>query len=51
VKSRPGWAGIAAVKAGAIRPIDDTVVTRPGPRIVAGLEALVKAIHPDLELP
>ena len=51
VKSRPGWAGMSAVKADAIRPIDDTVVTRPGPRIVAGLEALVKAIHPDVKLP
>ena len=51
VKSRPGWAAMTAVKKGAIVPIDDTVVTRPGPRIVAGLEALVKAIHPDLQLP
>jgi iron complex transport system substrate-binding protein len=51
LKSRPGWAGMTAVKEGAIRPIDDTVVTRPGPRIVAGLEALVKAIHPDVKLP
>jgi iron complex transport system substrate-binding protein len=51
VRSRPGWAGMTAVKEGAIRPIDDTVVTRPGPRIIAGLEALVKAIHPGVELP
>jgi iron complex transport system substrate-binding protein len=51
VKSRPGWAGMTAVKAGAILPIDGTVVTRPGPRIITGLEALVRAIHPDVELP
>ena len=26
---------------------DDVVITRPGPRIVDGLEALARAIHPD----
>jgi hypothetical protein len=25
----------------------DPVITRPGPRIVDGLEALARAIHPD----
>jgi ABC-type Fe3+-hydroxamate transport system substrate-binding protein len=25
---------------------DDVVITRPGPRIVDGLEALARAIHP-----
>jgi iron complex transport system substrate-binding protein len=28
--------------------LDDLVITRPGPRIVDGLEALAKAIHPEL---
>lgn len=51
VAKRPGWAGMTAVKAGAIRPIDDIIVTRPGPRLVEGLRALAKAIHPDLALP
>jgi hypothetical protein len=27
--------------------LDDIVTTRPGPRIVDGLEALAHAIHPD----
>jgi ABC-type Fe3+-hydroxamate transport system substrate-binding protein len=27
---------------------DDPIITRPGPRIVDGLEALVRAIHPEL---
>jgi iron complex transport system substrate-binding protein len=48
VKKRVGWGGMAAVKSGAIFPIDDIVVTRPGPRIADGLEALIKAIHPEL---
>jgi cobalamin transport system substrate-binding protein len=51
VKARAGWSSIAAVKTGAIRPIDDIVVTRPGPRLVDGLRALALAIHPDLVLP
>jgi iron complex transport system substrate-binding protein len=51
VKARPGWAGIAAVRSGRIVPIDDIVVTRPGPRLVDGLEALIRAIHPDAVIP
>jgi len=51
VAKRPGWAGIAAVKAGAIKPIDDIVVTRPGPRLLDGLRLLVAAIHPEITLP
>jgi iron complex transport system substrate-binding protein len=48
VKKRDGWDGMTAVKKGAIFPIDDIVVTRPGPRIADGLEALIRAIHPEL---
>jgi cobalamin transport system substrate-binding protein len=48
VAARPGWGGLAAVEAGAVVPyLDDIVTTRPGPRIVDGLEALARAIHPD----
>jgi iron complex transport system substrate-binding protein len=49
VAARPGWDGLPAVESGQILPIlDDLVVTRPGPRIVDGLEALARAIHPEL---
>jgi iron complex transport system substrate-binding protein len=49
VRARPGWEGMSAVKAGAVIPfLDDVVTTRPGPRIVDGLEALARAIHPEL---
>jgi iron complex transport system substrate-binding protein len=51
VAARPGWGGMSAVKEGAIRAVDDTLVTRPGPRLVDGLRALIGAIHPDVELP
>jgi iron complex transport system substrate-binding protein len=50
VAKRPGWAGITAVKSGAIHGIDDIVVTRPGPRLVDGLLLLVGVIHPELGL-
>jgi len=51
VKVRPGWAVMTAVKTGAILPIDDTVVSRPGPRLVEALRALAIAINPALRLP
>lgn len=51
VAKRAGWAGLTAVKAKAIKPIDDILVTRPGPRLVEGLRLLVAAIHPELTLP
>jgi len=48
VAQRPGWGDIAAVRAGAIRPVHDIVVTRPGPRIAEGLASVARAIHPEL---
>jgi iron complex transport system substrate-binding protein len=48
VKGRAGWSTMTAVKTGAIRPIDDIIVPRPGPRLAEGLKALALAIHPDL---
>ena len=49
VAARPGWADLAAVQSGDVVPyLEDIVTTRPGPRIVDGLEALARAIHPDL---
>ncbi len=48
VKERPGWSVIAAVKNGAIYPIDDILISRPGPRIIDGLEDLARIIHPEL---
>ncbi len=51
VTARPGWDVMTAVKSGAIRPVDDIIVTRPGPRLADGLAALAHAIHPDLVLP
>ena len=51
VAARPGWGGMTAVEGGAIRPVNDVVVTRPGPRLVDGLRALALAIDPAASLP
>jgi iron complex transport system substrate-binding protein len=49
VAARPGWSAMTAVKDGKVMVMaDDEVITRPGPRIVDGLEALARAIHPEL---
>lgn len=48
VRERPGWEVITAVKEGAIFDIDDDLISRPGPRIVDGLEAVARIIHPEL---
>ncbi len=49
VAARPGgWAEMTAVQNGDVLVMaEDPVITRPGPRIVDGLEALALAIHPD----
>ena len=47
VKSRPGWDSLKAVIDGKIFPFDDNLVSRPGPRLVDGLEALAKLLHPE----
>lgn len=48
VAARPGWAVISAVRLRALYPIDDNIVSRPGPRLVDGFEAYVRLIHPEL---
>jgi iron complex transport system substrate-binding protein len=48
VLARPGWETIEAVKSNQIFPIDDNLISRPGPRLVDGLEALAKILHPGL---
>jgi iron complex transport system substrate-binding protein len=48
VAARQGWDAMTAVEDGRVLPLpEDVLITRPGPRIVDGLEALAAAIHPD----
>ncbi len=48
VAGRPGWESLSAVKNGQVLPFDDNLVSRPGPRLVDGLEALAKLLHPEV---
>ena len=45
---RPGYAGLKASTAFKVFSLDDNLVSRPGPRIVDGLEQIAKALHPDV---
>ncbi len=48
VAARAGWQAITAVQNDQIYPFDDNLVSRPGPRMVAGLEQLAQILHPEL---
>ena len=48
VAARPGWETLSAIQSGQIYTFDDNLVSRPGPRLVDGLEALARLLHPDL---
>lgn len=46
VRQRPGWSAISAVRNNRICEVDGDLVSRPGPRIIDGLEALAKCLYP-----
>jgi len=48
VKSRKRWQIIDAVKNNRVYGINADLVSRPGPRIVDGIEEMARFIHPDL---
>lgn len=48
VQARAGWEALEAVQNGSVFPFDDNLVSRPGPRLIDGLEALARLLHPDL---
>jgi iron complex transport system substrate-binding protein len=48
ISQRPGWANLSAVKNKQVFPINDDLISRPGPRLVDGLEALAKLLSPEL---
>lgn len=47
VAKRPGWSSMAAVKAHHVFAFNDDLASRPGPRIVDGLEQLARILHPE----
>ncbi len=48
VGQRAGWQSLTAVKEGRVLPFDDNLLVRYGPRLLDGLEALAKALHPEI---
>lgn len=47
VAARPGWSGIAAVQNERICQLDGDLLSRPGPRIMEGLESLAACLYPE----
>ncbi len=47
VRTRPGWQQVTAVEQDRIVAIDPDLTNRPGPRVVDGLEAIARALHPE----
>jgi iron complex transport system substrate-binding protein len=45
---RIGWSNISAVVNDRVYTFDDNLVSRPGPRLVDGLEQLASSLHPEL---
>lgn len=45
LKNRPGWAKLKAVQAGRVYSVDADLLTRPGPRLTDGLEAVGKVLR------
>lgn len=48
VAQRTGWEGLKAVEHQNVYTFDDNLVSRPGPRLLEGLEALALLLHPEL---
>jgi iron complex transport system substrate-binding protein len=48
VADRPGIRNLRAVRQGRLVLVDGDLISRPGPRLVDGIEELAKALHPDL---
>jgi len=44
VAARPGWGAISAVKTGSVVPVDDSIASQWGPRIVLFLKAIAIAL-------
>jgi iron complex transport system substrate-binding protein len=48
ITKRAGFATLTAVKDGHVYVIADNIIARPGPRLVQGLQELVRMIHPEV---
>lgn len=48
VLNRDGWAEVPAVKNEQVFDVDSDTVTRPGPRLIEGVETLADFIYPEI---
>ncbi len=48
LQSRAGYESLTAVKEGRVYVLDDNLVSRPGPRVAQGVQAIAAALHPEL---
>ncbi|WP_428910539.1 ABC transporter substrate-binding protein [Niallia sp. Krafla_26] len=48
VLAREGWQDINAIKNAQVIDVDPDTTTRPGPRLVEGVEEFAKAVYPEL---
>ncbi|KHF40762.1 ABC transporter substrate-binding protein [Halalkalibacter okhensis] len=48
VLARDGWAEVPAIQNEQVFDVDNDTVTRPGPRLIEGVETLAKLIYPEV---
>ncbi len=48
VLARKGWQDVPAIKNEQVFDVDNDTVTRPGPRLIEGVETLAKLIYPEV---
>jgi iron complex transport system substrate-binding protein len=48
IKAAPGFAVIKAVRAGRICVVDEVLVARPTPRLLAGIDQIGRCLHPAI---
>ncbi len=47
IRSRPGWAGIKAVRSGRVYRIDNAASSQPAPDLVFALREIAEAVYPE----
>lgn len=47
LRERPGWKQMNAVKNQRVYIIEDDLISRPGPRVVLGLQKMAQALYPE----
>jgi iron complex transport system substrate-binding protein len=48
IAQRPGWSNLTALRKKRVYLLDGEITSRAGPRLADGLEALAKALYPEL---